>query len=120
MSALASLALALQLAVSPLMFNTGDPAYQVSAPTTGQTVQVSGSTLLVKPAGTLVALTVNLPGCSAANSGQVITFSSTQAITTLSVTTSAGSVSGGLSTLALGGGQRFICDGASTTWTRIY
>jgi hypothetical protein len=95
-----------------------DKSYSYNTPTTGATVTISSGkeTAIINPSGTLAALTVALPGCTSGYDGSIARFASTQIITTLTVTAASGSVVGAVSTLALGRGQGFICDGTNTTW----
>lgn len=99
-----------------------DGSYLYSAPTTGSTVTVTTANdrVIINPAGSLAALTVTLPACNAANDGLLERFSSSQAITTLTVNASSGSVSNAPASLAAGGGAEFICRGANTTFYRMY
>lgn len=102
-------------ALTALGVNT---AVQYGAPTTGSTVTATGGSnaiLLLDPAGTLVALTVNLP--SSPTSGDRITISSTQIITTLTIGN--GTIVGTLTTLALGGFARYMYNSTASKWLRI-
>lgn len=95
-----------------------DVSFTFNQPTTGQTVTLATGTetAIIKPAGTLANLTVTLPTCSAGANGSIARFSSTQVITALTVNATAGSVAAAPSSLAVGGGAKFICRGADTTW----
>lgn len=100
---------------------TIDKSYVVSTPTTGQTVTIASGqkTAVINPAGTLATLTVQLPGCTTAYDGSEARFSSTQIVTALSVTAASGSVADAPGSLAVGGGNGYICVGSSTTWYRL-
>ncbi len=99
-----------------------DTSYTFNAPTTGQTVTLSSGTgnAIIAPAGTLAALTIVLPGCTSGYDGSIARFSSSQLITSLTVSATSGSVADGSTTLALGGGNGYICRGSTTTWYRMY
>lgn len=99
-----------------------DSNYQISTPTTGQTVTIGPGTetMLLVPAGKLESLTVTLPGCSAAYSGSLVRFSSSQAITSLLVNSASGNVAAPPSSASLGQGYGFICHGGGATWFRLY
>jgi len=75
---------------------------------------------LIAPAGTLAALTVQLPSCGVARDGQVRRFTTTQAVTALTVIGSAGATVVGAPTALTatqpGNRAAFICSSAVTTW----
>lgn len=89
---------------------------QYSQPTTGQTVAANPGVqmLFIDPAGSLLALTVTLPDSPV--DGQVFSMSSSQAITTLTIT---GTIVGTLTTMALGGFARFCYSSTATKWFRV-
>lgn len=96
-------------------------ATQYATPTTGQTVTLlpfSPAKLVgfVDPAGTLVALTVALP---VASDGQIVAISSSQAITTLTLTTGVGSILNAITTLALGGFAMYAWSATAAKWFRL-
>ena len=99
----------------------GDQNYAYSQPTTGSAVTIADTSdlVIIDPSGTLSILTVNLPTCSSLYDGKFASFSSSHIITTLTVGATAGSVVGADSTLAVGGGDKFMCRGANTTWYRV-
>lgn len=99
-----------------------DKSYTLSTPTTGTTVTIaSGSqTAVIAPAGTLAALTVALPSCTAGYDGSLVRYSTSQTITALTVSSASSTVSNAPSTLAAGAGNQYICRGAATTWYRLY
>jgi hypothetical protein len=95
--------------------------YAFAQPTTGGTVTIADGQdmAVIKPASTLATLTVVLPTCSAAYDGKGARFSSTQVITTLIVSATAGTVLDAPASLTLGAGNEYICRGADATWYRI-
>lgn len=103
-----------------------DNSYVYSAPTTGGTVTVSDTTdfAVIDPAGSLSTLTVNLPTCNAAvgsaqRDGLIAGFSTTQAVASLTVGATAGSVANGAPTALIAGqAVNFICRGTNSTWYR--
>lgn len=99
-----------------------DKSYTYSTPTTGSTVTLASGTetAIIAPAATLVALTVTLPACASAYDGSIARYSSTQAITTLTVNATSGTVSSAPTTLAAGAGHGMLCRGSSTTWYPLY
>jgi hypothetical protein len=100
-----------------------DPTTTLVAPTTGTTVVLPQNryTTLLGPAGTLASLTVELPDCNATYQGQEVRFSTTAAITSLSITYSSGGFPGGYpSSAAAGQGFGFICNPSNNGWYRLY
>lgn len=99
-----------------------DLSYTYNQPTTGQTVTLASGTqtAIIDPAGTLAALTVTLPTCDSGYNGSLVRFSSSQAVTVLTVNATSGTVVGGPTSLALGSGSGYLCRGSSTTWHRLY
>jgi hypothetical protein len=99
-----------------------DKGYAYSTPTTGTTVTLATGTqtAVINPAGTLAALTVTLPACTSGYDGSIARYSSSQAVTALTLNATSGTVSNGLTALSAGGGQKFICHGANTTWYPLY
>ena len=99
-----------------------DTSYTYSTPTTGNTITLASGTetAIINPSGTLAALTVTLPACTAAYDGSIARFSSSQIITTLTVSATSGSVADAPASLAVGGGAGYLCRGAGTTWYRLY
>ena len=99
--------------------------YTYSTPSTGGTVAMTTPQVtpwqfaIINPAGTLANLAVTLPACNAAADAYVAVFGSDQIITALTVSAASGSVVGQGSSLAVGGGETFICRGSATTWYRI-
>ena len=75
---------------------------------------------IIDPAGTLAALTVQLPVCAAANDGDERRWLTTQALAALTISASSGSVANGAATSALaGGGHAYHCLGSNTTWYQM-
>ncbi|MFM0630785.1 hypothetical protein [Paraburkholderia xenovorans] len=99
-----------------------DTSFTVSSPTTGGTVTIASGTetALIVPAGSLSTLTVTLPGCTAGYNGSVARFSSTQAVTTLTLNASSGSVVDPVTSLTIGAGHAYLCRGAATAWYPLY
>lgn len=94
------------------------PTIQYATPTTGQTVTATASgnvTLLINPAGTLLALTVALNGSP--SDGDRLNIASSQAVTTL--TMSGGTVIGPLTTAAIGTFATYMYSGSSSNWFRV-
>lgn len=93
------------------------PAKQYVTPTTGSTVNVNANgnvNLFINPAGTLLALTVALPG-SPQDQDKVRLFSS-QAITGL--TMSNGTIIGPLTTMAIGTFAEYTYFSDTVSWAR--
>ena len=105
-----------------LNYGLQDTAYAYVQPVTTNTVTIADTAdyAILDPAGTLAALTVVLPTCSATFDGKVAGFSSTQIVTVLTLSATAGSVAtnSGLTALAAGQAATYVCRGANTTWYR--
>jgi len=94
------------------------PSTQYVTPTTGSTVNVNDAgalTLLINPAGTLLALTIALNGSP--TDGDRINLGSSQAITTL--TMSGGTIVGPLTTAAVGTFASYQYNATSSSWFRV-
>lgn len=94
------------------------PIVQYATPTTGNTVSMNTGgylTLMLNPAGTLVALTVTLP--SSPSDGDKVTLASTQAVTTL--TMNGGTIIGPLTTMAIGTFASYMYSATASSWFRI-
>ena len=94
--------------------------YDYQAPTMGFSYTfAAGTTLLImNPAGTLATGTITMP--SSPVDGMTVRFSSSQIITTLTVSPNTGqSIVGAITTLALGGSAQYMYRLANTTWYRI-
>lgn len=95
-------------------------SYDYQAPATGFSYTFGSGTqvLLMNPAGTLLTGTITMPANP--SDGMTITFSSSQAITTLTVSANTGqSILNPLTTLALGGSASYMYRLASTTWHKV-
>jgi hypothetical protein len=91
--------------------------YQVLATGFSYAFPIGITTLIVQPAGTLATGTITMPALPA--DGMVVAFSSTQIITTLTVSANVGqSIVNAVTTLAAGGGAKYIYRLANTTWYR--
>lgn len=94
------------------------PSTQYVTPTTGSTVNANNHgnlTLLIDPAGTLLALTVALNGSP--TDGDEITIGSSQIVTGLTI--SGGTVISTLTSLAVGSFAKFKYNATATKWFRI-
>ena len=75
------------------------------------------TTLIANPAGTLATGAITMPSSPA--DGMVIAFNSTEIITALTVNANTGqSIVSAVTTLAAGGGAKYIYSLANTTWYR--
>jgi hypothetical protein len=94
---------------------------QYAAPLTGTTVQVqNGSTwLILTPAGTLAALTLQMPVQSTVTDGQEVLVSTTQTISTLTLTGNGAAIVGAPTTLAANGSFRLRYEPVLKTWYKI-
>ena len=99
---------------------TADQSYSLQVPTTGFSITMSATskTLILNPAGTLLAGTINLPASPI--DGQEIRVSTSQAITSLTVSGNGHSIVNAPTTLALGTGFSYIYNTSGTTWYRLY
>lgn len=90
---------------------------QYSAPATGATVAVTvpNTSLILEPAATLAALTVNMPSSPA--DGDEVRFSSTQIVTVFTI--GAGTIVGAITSLAIGSFASYVYRAANTSWYRI-
>lgn len=91
--------------------------YQVVTPTTGSTVTINNNidNFIIDPAGLLLALTINFP--SAPVDGQLLTISSTQVITVLTVQIA--SLATVITSIAGGGYSQFMYRLSNTKWYRV-
>lgn len=94
--------------------------YIYAAPLTGATVTIldTQDRAVIEPAGTIAALTVVLPTASAAYDGKVVNICSTQIVTTLTLSATAGTIVGGGTAMAVGVGQDYVCRGSTAKWYR--
>lgn len=93
---------------------------QRAVPTTGQTVTIANAdvdiSLIIEPAGTLLALTVSMP--STPYDGQKVSLMSTQILTGL--TLSGGTLVGALTTIAaVNGFASYVYSSSQSKWYRI-
>lgn len=95
-------------------------SYTYNVPTTGFTITVGTGVqyLVLNPAGTLATGTVTFPATVA--DGLVLTISSTQIITALTLTPGAGqTISGSASALAASVAISYLYRSTDTTWYRV-
>lgn len=94
----------------------GTETVQTATPISAATINIaSGKTaLLITPAGTIAALTINMP--SSPVDGQSVTISSSQIVTVL--TMGGGTILGALSAMAVAGFARYIYNASTTSWYR--
>lgn len=100
---------------------TADQSKSVQVPTTGFSITISDTskTLILAPAGALLAGTVVMPANPV--DGQEVRISTTQTITTLTVNANAGqTISNSPTTIGLGTGFSYIYDLPGTNWYRLY
>jgi hypothetical protein len=110
---------------TPIKLQAGsyDQAIVKATPSSGTTVAIAQTTRteLLVPAGTLAALTIQLPTCSASFGGQAVRYTTTQIISSVSVTAAAGGVSPGAPTsLSPGAGNEWICNPSDNGWYRLH
>ena len=98
--------------------NTGNINYQV--PLTGFSITLGNTdnNLILKPAGTLASGTITMPASPI--DGQLVTISSTQVVTALTVNANAGqTLNGTITTIAVNGYASWVYRSADTTWYRM-
>lgn len=102
-----------------LTFTAAKPVSQFAVPLTGTTVTVAtGDTwLLITPAGTLAALTVALP--TDRTDGQIVRVTSSQILTSLTVSGAGTTVTGAPTTLAANGFFTMAYNGTLNAWYRV-
>lgn len=95
------------------------PTVQDVVPNTGDTITVAPNkgnhSVLIKPTGSLLALTITFP--SNPLDGDCFTISSTQAVTTL--TLNGGTIIAALSSFVIGSFATYTYSGAASKWLRI-
>lgn len=94
------------------------PAVQYTTPTTGATITVNTTghvRLIINPAGSLLALTVALPGSP--SDGDILEMCSSQVVTTL--TMNGGTIIGPLTSLAVATFAAYIFNSTAGQWFRI-
>lgn len=93
------------------------PTIQYTTPTTGSTINVNATghvQLIINPVGSLLALTVALPGSP--SDGDVVNISSSQVVTTL--TMSGGTIVGALTSLAVASFAEYLYSATAGVWFR--
>lgn len=105
--------------VHPLIYMTYIPVTtQTVTPTTGTTVSINMARKLsffINPAGSLLALTVNMP--SSPQDGDEVNISTSQVIT--GVTMANGSIINALTSLVLGGFATYVYSTTVGSWMRV-
>lgn len=94
------------------------PVVQYAQPATLATVTVVAGTtmMIVDPAGTIAALTVNLPAVPTNGAGTIITVLSTQIVSSLTLGAGASSIGGALTVFAANGFASYVY--RSAVWYR--
>ena len=116
---------ALAGAISASITSADGVAVQRSAPTTGATVAVAASPvtaetmLMLTPAGTLAALTVQLPAAVNSTDGQRVRVFSTQTLTALALASTGATFIGTTTTLAANTSVLYRYDGVLSAWVRL-
>lgn len=93
-------------------------AVTIATPTTGQTVTVASGRnqrLIVNPAGTIAALTLNMAASPV--DGDLVQITSTQIVTTL--TMGGGTLVGALAAFVVGGFATFAYNASIGKWLRV-
>jgi hypothetical protein len=92
--------------------------YDYQTPATGFSYTLTAPTTVFAPAATLATGTVVMP--TSPTDGMVVTISSTQIITALTLSANTGqSILSALSAFTVGGYARYLYRSANTTWYRI-
>jgi hypothetical protein len=99
-----------------------DKSYAYTSPSNGATVSFASTqgTQLIDPAGALTSLTVTLPACNSADDAFIARFSTTQALSGLTVNASSGAVANAPTSMTAGQGHGYICDGSRGAWYPLY
>lgn len=96
---------------------------QYAAPLTGSTVAVTGTTssvwLVLTPASTLAALTIQMPLASTCVENQELLVSTTQAVSSLTINVNGGAGVGLPTSLSAGGFFRIRFEPVLKTWYRV-
>jgi hypothetical protein len=100
------------------------PNVQAATPTTGQTVVMTDddydAILNLTPAGTLAALTITIPSNAKSRIGQVIHISSSQILTSLTISSAGQTLRGAPTTFAaVASAYCSFMKVAANTWVRI-
>lgn len=98
--------------------STGLQIIEYYTPTTGTTVNIIGSdSVIIDPAGTILALTVNLPASQ--NDGKLIKIVTSQVVTGLTMAATGGAtVLGALTAAVLNGFAHYIYKSSTNKWYR--
>lgn len=93
---------------------------QYAAPVTTDTVSVGAAStnMIINPAGTIAAASVDLPAVPLGGDGANITISSTQIITVLTLGAGAATLVGALTAFAANGAATYVYRAADTSWYR--
>jgi hypothetical protein len=97
-----------------------DAGYSYQTPSTGFSITLGNTTFttILDPAGTLATGTITMPASPV--DGQMVQFSVSQIVTTLTVAANSGqSIKDAPTTVSAGGGFRYIYRLANTTWYRL-
>ncbi|MDN7993594.1 hypothetical protein QZM97_26295 [Burkholderia orbicola] len=101
-----------------------DNSYFTTAPATGGTVTIGTGTqtALILPSGTLASLTITLPACGGSGDadGSLVRYTTSQAVTSLTLNATSSSVSNPQTSLAAGQGHGYLCRAFNTTWYPLY
>ena len=100
---------------------SADQSYSLQTPSTGFSITIGDGvgTLVLNPAGTLATGTITMPASPI--NGQEIRFSSSQIVTTLTVSANAGqTISNAPATIVAGQGFAYIYNTSGTNWFRLY
>lgn len=100
--------------------SNADQSYSLQVPTTGFSITIANniSTLLLNPAGTLATGTITMPATPI--DGQIVQVSSSQIVSSLTVSANSGqTILGAPTSIAPTGGFRYIYNLSGTTWYRI-
>lgn len=98
-----------------------DSSASIQSPTTGFAITIANNTwtLILTPAGTLATGTITMPAAPA--NKMVVRFSTSQAITALTVSPNSGqSISNAPTAAVPGQGFSFLYNTPTTTWLRVY
>lgn len=92
---------------------------QYAAPTTGAEITVTAGVknLIIEPAATIAALTVNFPASPADE--DKFSMCSTEIVTTLTLAGGGNTINGGLAAFIANGFATYIYNTAQTSWYRI-
>lgn len=101
-----------------------DNSYFSTAPSSGGTVTIGTGTqtALILPAGALASLTITLPACGGSGEadGSLVRYTTSQAVTSLTLNATSSSVSNAQTSLIAGQGHGYLCRAFNTTWYPLY